>query len=556
MSDNSYTITINLNGSNVVNSFNDMTKNMQSGVNGVKRSVGDMVSNWRHQLAEASLVYSGIMNVYNDVRRIIAGTISEASRAEEGLIKVATAIKSTGGAAGYSTLQLKELADELERTAAVDADEIMNNITTPLLTFLKVGGEEFKRAQKAILDVNVVLGDPSNPASLKNIAIQVGKALNDPVQGLTALRRSGVSFSDAQIKVIKNLQETNRLAAAQKIILAELDTEFKGQAEAYASTYAGGINKLNIAFGNLRETVGEKLLPAFNTFTVGLAVLMDRTNQRIKQSGEQTVDRLREQTIEWARFNSALLLNTSTVVTGIINLFVYMTSVATGSVHMISQSMSSMIESILPVINNLPKAVIEAIALGDTAGLETLWEKLKAKVDPTIEFAEQFMDVTRQTYDQLIGTFDNYEGDFNAMVDASLRAYDAKLKLLRDGFNKNKSASDDDSAASGTVDQVSEFQRMNAEMHAESLTATQKLLEEYDRRLSIIKAATKEGSEAEKAAIAELDAWKKREQEKLDKELENRRLEAQKQYYEALKFQDKSYYLHKLFQIKKNWMLS
>ncbi|MBV5323217.1 hypothetical protein JZU51_00310 [bacterium] len=70
----------------------------------------------------------------------------------------------------------------------------------------------------AALDLATVLdGD------LKGTAIQLGKALNDPVQGLSALRKSGVSFSDDQIAVIKSLQETNRLSEAQTLILDALE---------------------------------------------------------------------------------------------------------------------------------------------------------------------------------------------------------------------------------------------------------------------------------------------------------------------------------------------
>ena len=57
---------------------------------------------------------------------------------------------------------------------------------------------------------------------MTNAAVLVGKALNDPKKGLTALRRVGVQFTDAQEDQIKALVKSGKTMDAQKIILREL----------------------------------------------------------------------------------------------------------------------------------------------------------------------------------------------------------------------------------------------------------------------------------------------------------------------------------------------
>lgn len=210
----------------------------------------------RESMANVSLVYSGFMNVYNDVTRIFGGMIRQQVEAEQGMARVTAAVKSTGNAAGFTAEQLKAMADGMEGSLAIDADEIMNKVTTPLLTFSQVSGEVFKEAQLQIMNMSRGLG-----TDLQGAAMQVGKALQDPVEGLTALRRSGVSFSDEQQQVIQDLYETGRAAEAQRMILAELNKEFGGQAAAFAETGGGKLAALKVSFDNLSESIGGLLLP-------------------------------------------------------------------------------------------------------------------------------------------------------------------------------------------------------------------------------------------------------------------------------------------------------
>lgn len=166
-------------------------------------------------------------------------------------------LKSTGGAAGVTATQVAGLADALSAKAGVD-DELIQRGENVLLTFTQVrneagkGNDIFTQGTKASLDLSAALGQ-----DLQQSIIQVGKALNDPIAGMTALKRVGVSFTESQKDQIKTLAKSGDVLGAQKIILKELKTEFGGAAEAAADPFS----KLSVQIENVKESIGTALIP-------------------------------------------------------------------------------------------------------------------------------------------------------------------------------------------------------------------------------------------------------------------------------------------------------
>lgn len=112
---------------------------------------------------------------------------------------------------------------------------------------------------------------------MKSSAIQVGKALQDPILGLTALRRVGVNFNEQQSEMVKKMVESGHQLEAQKFILNELTTEFGGSAEAQATASA----KMKVALDNLAETVGGLLAPAFDFLATKLQVAISFLQENV-----------------------------------------------------------------------------------------------------------------------------------------------------------------------------------------------------------------------------------------------------------------------------------
>lgn len=153
--------------------------------------------------------------------------------------QVQAALTSMGGASGKSLEELQALSLELRGLSTFDDDEIMTKSTANLLTFGNVAGATFDRASKAILDVSARLG-----TDLQASTMLVGKALNDPIRGLTQLRRVGIQFTDEQAKMVEGFMESNRIVDAQAVLLGELEKQFGGAAKAARDADA---------FANLRD---------------------------------------------------------------------------------------------------------------------------------------------------------------------------------------------------------------------------------------------------------------------------------------------------------------
>lgn len=175
--------------------------------------------------------------------------------------QTSAAIKSTGGAANVSAKQVDEYAQSIEDMSGIEAESV-KTAENLLLTFTNVrngvgkGNDIFKQATSILADMSVALG-----TDVSGSAIQLGKALNDPISGITALTRVGVTFSDEQKKMIESLVESGDIMGAQRVILAELAKEFGGSAEALGETAAGKLNKFKNAIGDLKESAASAALP-------------------------------------------------------------------------------------------------------------------------------------------------------------------------------------------------------------------------------------------------------------------------------------------------------
>lgn len=190
--------------------------------------------------------------------------LQEAQQSAAAIAQVEAALTSMGPVAGRTSEQLQDAANAFEGSSLFEADVILKEITANLLTFGNIAGEQFDRAQQAAIDMATRLGSEPQAA-----AIALGKALNDPVKGITSLTRVGVQFTEAQKAQIKEMTALGDAAGAQGIILAELERQFGGAAQAAQNT--DPLNRFNDAVNSLAELVGNVLLPVLTPIVDGLA---------------------------------------------------------------------------------------------------------------------------------------------------------------------------------------------------------------------------------------------------------------------------------------------
>lgn len=183
-----------------------------------------------------------------------AAAVSGFQDQQQAMAQVQASLSSMGAVAGRTAQQLSDAADGFEMHSLVDADAILKNVTANLLTYGNVTGTVFDRAQQAILDLSQKTGK-----GLLEATTMVGKALNDPAKGLSALSEVGIQFSASQQAAVKSMIATGNVAGAQGVILGELEHQFKGAAQAAADTSPW--RQAQVAINQASDTIGEALLP-------------------------------------------------------------------------------------------------------------------------------------------------------------------------------------------------------------------------------------------------------------------------------------------------------
>jgi hypothetical protein len=174
-----------------------------------------------------------------------------------------------GKDAGKVSQRLVTLAEKTALLTGVSNIQIKEQ-QAQLLTFKNLAktagdtGGMFDRASAAVLDMqaaNVGGG---------NAAIALGKALENPIKGITALAKSGVTFTDQEKEKIKSLVESNKMLEAQDLVLQAIEKQVGGTAEATADD----TDKMKEGFAQFQQSLGMGLLPILEAVTpllLGLA---------------------------------------------------------------------------------------------------------------------------------------------------------------------------------------------------------------------------------------------------------------------------------------------
>lgn len=271
MSGRSQTLTVVISGD--ASQLNRAFAKAEKGGAALERGIGKASTGIGRSMATAGKVVTAAIGV--GVVAALKKSVDAFSEAEGIATQTNVVLKSTGGIAKVTAKDVGELATSISRKSGID-DEAIQSAENLLLTFTKVRNETgknndiFNRATQTVADFSVRFKKDLGPS-----AILVGKALNDPIKGISALSRVGVQFTKGQKEQITALVESGKTLEAQKLILAELETQTKGAADAAGDTFAGKMNKAEVAVGNLGESVGGLVVPALGDLAEGAAGVVD-----------------------------------------------------------------------------------------------------------------------------------------------------------------------------------------------------------------------------------------------------------------------------------------
>jgi hypothetical protein len=217
---------------------------------------------------------------------IIAKNAQSLARIERITAQTESVLKSTGTTANGTAKDISNLAGSLENLTATEAETIQEGANL-LLTFKNIqnqagaGNDIFNQTTAAMVDVARAMGTNASTE-----AIRLGKALNDPIKGISALSRVGIQFTEDQKAQIKALQQSGDLMGAQKIILAELQSQFGGSGAAYAKTFSGQLELMGHELGTIGEEATMSVMPALQGMVEQLRELIPVIGPQLKAAIE------------------------------------------------------------------------------------------------------------------------------------------------------------------------------------------------------------------------------------------------------------------------------
>tara|TARA_R100001086_G_scaffold249211_1_gene188237 strand:- start:11 stop:2005 length:1995 start_codon:yes stop_codon:yes gene_type:complete len=194
-------------------------------------------------------------------------TVSAGTAAQTQLLKLDAILKATGDSAKLTSQEIQQLAVDIGRDTLASVQGV-RDAAGVLLTFRSITGDTFREALRLSQDLAAV-----GFGSIKTASLQLGKALEEPEIGLSALRRVGVSFTEEQKELIKVLSLTGETAKAQALILKALKEQVGGAGEGAAGGLAGAIDTLgeNFTLFFERSRTGRKIINNLTRAFLGLA---------------------------------------------------------------------------------------------------------------------------------------------------------------------------------------------------------------------------------------------------------------------------------------------
>ena len=246
------------------------------------RTAGDRIKAG-FKVAAAAIAAAGAAAIAFGVKAIAAA--EAASTANARIEQINESMGLFGSSVGEVNDRLIKYAEATARATGIDQNSIKAT-QAKLLTFKELAqsanqvGGEFDRATKAAIDLAA-----AGFGSAETNAAQLGKALQDPIKGLTALSRSGVTFTETEKERIKTLVESNQVGEAQRLVLEAIEKQVGGTAEATANAS----ERIKVTFNLLTEQVGMVLLPVFERFA---NFLIDQVVPFIQQNLVPAVQRL------------------------------------------------------------------------------------------------------------------------------------------------------------------------------------------------------------------------------------------------------------------------
>ena len=225
------------------------------------------LSETERQTSKTAAVFKSLAAPAAAATTAMIGAGYAAAKNAGGAAKANKKLAASFAAVGYpeNAAAAMKYADSLQHVIGVSDEEIQATMQK-LAAFKDVSKSQDMMARATLAAANM---SAAGFGTMESAATALGKAITNPVKGINLLERSGVQFTQQQHEQIKAMVEVGDTAAAQAIIMKQVEGTFSGVAEASAS----GTEKMKLQWDEAAESLGTGLLPILSAVIAILSKL-------------------------------------------------------------------------------------------------------------------------------------------------------------------------------------------------------------------------------------------------------------------------------------------
>jgi hypothetical protein len=218
--------------------------------------------------------------------------VREFAEFEVQLATIENRLNSTSTQVNLTSREVANLADKIA-LSTLASEKALLSAAAQVLTFGNITTDTFESVLRSATDLAA-----SGFGTVESSAIMLSKALEDPRQSLTSLSRAGVTFTRQQRAMIISMVEAGRQAEAMALILAQVNRQVGGAAEAQArDTLAGQFDTIAQAVRRSIREFGEFITTELGVRKVieTLAGVSERYLESLSKTPRQELEELEQQ---------------------------------------------------------------------------------------------------------------------------------------------------------------------------------------------------------------------------------------------------------------------
>jgi lambda family phage tail tape measure protein len=225
---------------------------------------------------------------------VLRSAINETEQFRQSQIRLNTILEATQYQSGLTRRDINRLVDDLAKATRFD-DSALRDAAAALATFENIGSKAFEETLKSATDLASFLD-----TDIRTATTALGRALQSPTEGLLALRRAGIVFTQNQRDQIKAMEDAGQTAEAQALILQTLQERIGGLAENEMQGLTGAANNLKDAWNDLLRSLGDSFIydiavGGLNAITTAIEFLNEQEKSLQKALKERSLELLKSE---------------------------------------------------------------------------------------------------------------------------------------------------------------------------------------------------------------------------------------------------------------------